>query len=166
MTSGENSDTIEKSIPKYVKTINANSPEKVQEVLNNFKDEVINEKVEHACIITKSSEVYRAYGTSNNVKVEALGDKLIGATVSHNHPIEETEYSFSNDDISTFYKNQISELIGFDEKYEYKLSRVDLTIDVEPEDWQNEYDVRHANVILDTVYKYHSEFGYTRRERR
>ncbi len=155
----------ENRMPDFVKSIDTANSEEIQKVLDDFQNEVIDEKFEHACIITKSGEVYRTYGTSNNVKIEALGDKLIGATVSHNHPITETAYSFSNDDVSTFYKNQISELIGFDEKYEYKLSRVDLTIDVEPKDWQNEEDFQHTSIINYINVYYANEFGYTRKKR-
>lgn len=52
-----------------------------------------------------------------------LGDKLEGAIVSHNHPIDSTEYSFSKDDFELFQKYNLNVLRGTDEKYTYEFNR-------------------------------------------
>lgn len=51
-----------------------------------------------------------------------LGDKLYDAYVSHNHPIKDTEFSFSKDDIMLFEKYNLKLLRGIDEKYKYELN--------------------------------------------
>lgn len=43
-----------------------------------------------------------------------LGDDLVGAYVSHNHPIDETLFSFSDDDFTMFETHSLStRLIDF-----------------------------------------------------
>ena len=49
-----------------------------------------------------------------------LGDKLIGAKVSHNHPIAETSHTFSTDDLELFIKYNLESLRGCDKKYAYE----------------------------------------------
>ena len=166
---GANSDgSIEKhDVPKLIKTIDPNDREVIRREFAEFEKTVVNEPIEHALVITKDGEVYHCYGVKDRVFVDSdLGDKLNGASVSHNHPISETEFSFSNNDIYLFYNYKLEELRGIDEKYEYRLSRTDLTIDPEPKDWQATENFRHSNVILDIERVYNNEFGYTRRGRK
>ena len=90
-----------------------------------------------------------------------LGDKLIGAYMTHNHPPDSrNEYSFSDSDIDLFNDYKLNVLRGIDEKYVYEMSRSSY-IDQTPEDWRDFYAFRHACVIE----KAKSEgFGYRRRE--
>ena len=43
--------------------------------------------------------------------------------VGHNHPADETEYSFSKDDYILFVSGELAILRGVDEKYTYELRR-------------------------------------------
>ena len=43
--------------------------------------------------------------------------------MSHNHPIDETDYSFSNDDIDLFSQFNLIKLRGCDEEYVYQLTK-------------------------------------------
>jgi hypothetical protein len=74
---------------------------------------------------------------------------LHGAIVSHNHPIDETEFSFSGDDIDLFDKYNLKSLRGCDKKYTYELSRnsneIDDHKDLEPTFENN----RHYMVIME-----------------
>ncbi|MGN0633373.1 MAG: hypothetical protein ACI4JW_05845 [Oscillospiraceae bacterium] len=166
---GANNDgSLEKhDAPKLIKTIDPNDREAIRREFAEFEKTVVNESIEHALVVTKDGEVFHCYGVKDRVFVDYdLGDKLNGASVSHNHPISETEFSFSNNDLYLFYNYKLEELRGIDEKYEYRLSRTDLTIDPEPEDWQVTENSRHTNVILDVERVYNNEFGYTRRVRK
>ena len=165
---GANSDgSIEKhDVPKLIKTIDPNDREAIRREFAEFEKTVVNEPIEHALVITKDGEVYHCYGVKDRVFVDSdLGDKLSGASVSHNHPIDVTEYSFSDDDVRLFYLSNMNELIGFDEKYEYCLSRTDMEIDKEPKNWDMSENVQHSNVILDIERKYNNCFGYKRRKK-
>lgn len=59
----------------------------------------------------------------------------------------------SDDDFSTFSSSGIRELKGFDEKYRYTLSKSDLTVDQEPEDWTK--DFQHSKIIMKA-----KQYGY------
>lgn len=102
----------------------------VENVLNRFEKDTVNEKIENACVITKSGEIYRCYGTENSVFPDAdLKDELIGATVSHNHPADYTEFSFSKADFELFNDYQLEVLRGADVKYKYEFNRNKDNID-------------------------------------
>lgn len=102
----------------------------VENTLRNFEKETINEKIENACVITKTGEIYRCYGTANSVFPDAdLKDKLIGAIVSHNHPADYTEFSFSKADFELFNDYQLEVLRGADVKYKYEFNRSQVDID-------------------------------------
>lgn len=92
--------------------------------LKYYENNIKSAKIENAIVITKIGEVYQCFGSATNVWPNAdLGEKLIGASVTHNHPIKESSYSFSNSDIELFEKYQLERLRGIDEKYTYELDR-------------------------------------------
>ena len=51
------------------------------------------------------------------------GEKLYGTIMSHNHPIDEPTFSFSNANIPMFSHFNLITLRGCDEKYVYELSQ-------------------------------------------
>lgn len=105
----------------------------------DFKNEkeAVYEKIETACIITSSGDVYKCFGTNTRVfPYTDLGGKLYGAIMSHNHPIDETDFSFSSADRYMFSHFNLITLGGCDEKYVYELSRKNLTIDELPDNWR------------------------------
>lgn len=131
--------------------------------LQEYEKGAILEQKETACVITKSGEVYKVEGTEKHVYPdELLGEKLRGAWVSHNHTREETEYSFSDDDITLFREYDLTVLRGCDEKYTYELNRnADDIDDSDNVDWQSEEGFRHCKVV--DIAKENS-FGYRRRK--
>ena len=137
--------------PILLQTIDFDDKEKVNEVLTNFEKSAKIQAVETACVITKSGKVYKCFGTKDRVFPDFdLKDELFGAIVSHNHPITETSYSFSGDDLSLFQDFNLEILRGCDEVYTYKFTRdatdvddyIDLDIDVATVE-----DYYHANNI-------------------
>ena len=100
------------------------------------------------CIITSNGDVYKCFGINNRVFPDTdLGDELYGAIVSHNHPIDETAFSFSNDDIKMFSHFNLVRLRGCDQKYIYELSRENHNIDDLPDDWQVYENFLHCSNI-------------------
>ena len=65
----------------------------------------------------------------------------------HNHPREETEYSFSKQDINVFIEKELNELYGIDDKYIYKLIRNGKDIDSNENLEQIFENVQHFNTI-------------------
>ena len=99
----------------------------VNKVIKKYENIIKNDKIENAIVITTTGEVYQCFGNATNVYPDRdLGDKLFGAIVTHNHPKEETNYSFSSADIKLFEKYSLSKLRGIDNKYIYELDRNNL----------------------------------------
>lgn len=74
--------------------------------------------------------MWHCFGIANRVFLDDdLGDKLYGAYVTHSHPIEETEYSFSGDNYGLFEWYKLPLLRDVDEKYIYEFNRSGKVID-------------------------------------
>ena len=142
--------------------INFNNNKEINKTLLKFEKEAVYEKIETACIITSNGDVYKCFGTNNRVFPDTdLGEKLYGAIVSHNHPIEETDFSFSNNDINLFMEFDLIKLRGCDEKYLYEITRNNLELDELPDDWQIHENFLHCS----NIYKAQKmKIGYRRWE--
>ena len=132
------------------------------EVLLEYEELIRNEPVEHAYVITKGGRIYHCIGTLKSVYPNDLGDELIGADVTHNHPINsEHEYTLSSADVMLFQNFELNRLRGEDERFKYEINRNPEDIDEEPIDWMNELNYRHCDMIRDARSK---GFGYRRWE--
>lgn len=121
-----------------------------REVLLHYEEQIKDEPIENAIVITKDGEIYRCRGDLNGVYPdEDLGNKLIGADVTHNHPVGSTnEYTFSKRDTGLFEEYQLNRLRGVDNLYRYEMNRdskdIDKQIGVEGVD---EKSARHFAVL-------------------
>ena len=136
------------------------------EKLKQYEPEIAELKVENAIVVTQDGEVWRCFGTEQMVYPnDDLGEKLYGAYVTHNHPYEYTEYSFSDKDVELFDDYGLKVLRGVDDRYEYQLSRVELEVDAASDfaEIQNSDDlVQHNNAI---GYANVQNVGYRRKKR-
>jgi len=106
------------------------------------------ETIEIACVITVDGEVYQCFGVEDRVFSDFdLKEKLYGATISHNHPISETAYSFSELDLQLFMNYKLVVLRGCDEKFTYEFTRDSKTIDEQMEEWFTEENFQHCRNI-------------------
>ena len=120
----------------------------LNEEIGRYEARAIKDEYETALVYTKDGELYKCFGVQTGVFPDYdLHDKIEGATISHNHPIAVTEFSFSNADIDLFEKYSLEVLRGCDEKYTYELTRNAEEIDDVPDDWQNFENFRHVQVI-------------------
>lgn len=134
--------------PKLLKSIDYSNKATVIKELKNFEKSAITESVETACVITKDGEVFKCFGVEDRVFPDFdLKNKLIGASVTHNHPIDVTVHTFSQDDVSLFMSYNLEVLRGCDEKYIYELTRDASQIDKEPDDWMNFENFEHGRII-------------------
>lgn len=146
--------------PVLLKKIDYKDKKKIMEELTNFEKSAINESVEKACVITKNGEVFICSGTEDQVFPDFdLGEKLIGATVSHNHLITKTDYTFSDADLFLFEKYKMDVLRGCDKKYTYEFTRNAKDIDKSDEEWQSHEVFRH-NIMIENAKA--MGFGYRR----
>lgn len=129
----------------------------VKSTIEYFEPQIAKQPVENAIVITQAGEVYRCFGDLDGVYPHTdLGEKLRGAVVTHNHPINSAnEYSFSNEDINLFCDYNLKILRGIDEQYVYELrkynraiqeSEIDKEMTIE-ELIQNANSSRHNDVI-------------------
>ena len=146
--------------PKFVKNINYGDESLTMQEMNAFEKEAVKKKIETACVITKDGEVFHCYGVKDGVFPDTdLKGKLRGAKITHNHPIDVTEYTFSSADLMLFQECELSVLRGCDELYTYELTRDKTQIDEFDEDWMNEENFRH-NMTIDLAKQY--GIGYRR----
>jgi len=137
--------------PVLLKTIDYSDEQAVMDELLCFENEVANSDIEIACVITKNGEVYRCFGVIDAVYPDYdLGDKLFGATISHNHLATETSYSFSDVDFGLFTHYKLELLRGFDFKYAYELAPRGVT-NIDDLDWQDYENYQHEVIIEKSI---------------
>jgi hypothetical protein len=132
--------------PKLLEKIDYNNIEEVKDTLKKYEKIIKNDVNENAIVITKDGEVYQCYGNNKNVWPDYdLQDKLQEAYMTHNHPKNETQHSFSEDDIALFNNYNLKVLRGIDYKYTYELTRNPKEIDeISIEDLMEEDNGVHA----------------------
>lgn len=158
-----------KAIPPHDKPVKLGKlldGEDRKNVLLAHEKNIADKAIEQAIVITKDGEIYQCFGDLNGVYPDYdLGKKLIGADVTHNHPIgSDNEYTFSARDVQLFIDNELSSLRGIDELYIYELDRNSDNIDDPLDDILNadEYSIRHNEIIS---YAKQFGFGYRRKRR-
>ena len=89
-----------------------NDDKAVETRFKKFCEECKGADIENAVVITKDGETYHFTGNSFSVDIRAIGDKLQGAKVIHNHPDSKEYYGdcFSMEDFSTFFKYRLKRL--------------------------------------------------------
>ena len=96
----------------------------IDKLLNKYEKMIKDDKIENAIVIRPNGEVYRCFGVEDRNFVDSdLKDKLYNSYVTHNHPKDYTNYSFSSDDRALFSSYNLKKLRGIDNKYTYELNR-------------------------------------------
>ena len=134
-------------------------------VLLQYEQEIADEPIENAIIITKDGEIYRCRGNLNGVWPDFdLGDKIYGADMTHNHPVgSDNEYSFSSRDVELFEGYDLNSLRGIDYLFKYELNRDSSRIDKPtPIILFDEYSPQHEFVITLATDR---GYGYVRERR-
>lgn len=153
--------------PILLETIDINDKNLVRLKLEEYEKQIVKEPIENAIVITSLGEIIQCFGDKNGVYPDIdLGEKLKGANVTHNHPIDSNnEYSFSAADLMLYQDYKLETLRGIDESYIYELTRNNTDIDdyislmdMDPEG----KDFRHNQVIIETK---RQKIGYRRYQR-
>lgn len=120
-----NDNTFENHLkPKLLEKIDYNDLKMVNNCMEKYEKVIISDKIENAIVIASNGNVYQCFGNENSVWPNVdLGNELINAYVTHNHPIKETGFSFSSADVNLFESYNLKKLRGIDEKYLYELDR-------------------------------------------
>lgn len=107
---------------KHLETIDFSDKKMVQSTVEKYEAQIVGQNFESAIIITPDGKVQQVDGDGATVEPRKAGD-LKGAIVTHNHPAEETEYSFSTEDLRLFEEAELKQLRGVEHKYTYLLER-------------------------------------------
>lgn len=89
-----------------------NDDKAVETRFKKFCEESKGADIENAVVITKDGETYHFKGNSFSVDITAIGDKLQGAKVIHNHPDSKDYYGdcFSIGDFHAFFEYRLKRL--------------------------------------------------------
>ena len=138
---------------KLVERIDCGNPQVVQSRLKEYTGQIAGDnQAENAFCITRDGSVYHCRGVSDTVYPDFdLGEELAGAYVTHNHPMGETHFSFSDRDIKLFMEYKLPELIGVDEEYIYTLRRTPETSYAEPEVLEHAYKGENYAAFMEAV---------------
>ena len=161
--------TTEGSPPKLIERIEF-TPSAIQKTLERYEAQIVDAPIENGIVITKTGEVYHCTGDLNTLdSIVALGEKLEGSYITHNHPLGSVnEYTFGGDDERFFVKYKPAILRGVDEKFLYELNRNaddnEFAGYVLHELYSLGLDFEDPHVIL-TLWALTNGFGYWRCER-
>lgn len=136
-------------------------------VLKAYEKRIVSYDHERAVVIAEDGTVYEVVGISGRVYPEQLGKKILeNAFVTHNHPINETEFTFSEDDLEFFKNFKLGMLRGVDNHFVYQLvSDENITVrDEDYDDWFNDLNARHA-VITDRCIEQNLYYWRNKNER-
>lgn len=141
VTAGGTNGVPEHQEKKLLERIDFNNNRLVKSKIRTYTEQIAgdNDK-ENAICITKEGNVFHCMGVLGAVYPDFdLKEELSGAYVTHNHPISETHFSFSDRDISLFMEYKLPELTGIDDKYIYRISRNDKTEYADPDTLAHSY---------------------------
>lgn len=151
LSAGENAGIVpDHPGPELLESLDFSDEKLVQSKLAEYEAQIVSQPTENAIIITKAGKVYRCMGDLNGVYPDAdLGEQLIGAVMTHNHPAGSTnEYSFSSADLSLYMDYKLKCLRGVDEHFIYEFTRDTSELDEHISLFDmTDFDSRHEQVI-------------------
>ena len=166
LSAGENAGIVpDHPGPELLESLDFSDEKLVQSKLAEYEAQIVSQPTENAIVITKAGKVYRCTGDLNGVYPDAdLGEQLIGAVMTHNHPAGSTnEYSFSSADLSLYMDYKLKCLRGVDEHFIYEFTRDTSELDEHISLFDmTDFDSRHEQVI-DMAKRY--RIGYRRWKR-
>lgn len=150
--SASNNTNNESDLPQKVGTVDFSNESDIIKSLNDKKSETEHYNYEVDRTITTDGIIWDTKGTNNGVhleQIEHLGSALKGSYSYHNHPEEETHFSFSADDVSFFlhYKNKYSAASDF--LYEYEMIATDDTLFTDFDTVNRDFKNFYNSVILE-----------------
>lgn len=90
--------------------------------IRGYEKNIVNLDVENSYVINRIGRVSHFKGSPYGVSIPSQLD-LVDAIVTHNHPIDKTNYSLSEEDLVFFLNRELKELRGVDEEYTYYFRR-------------------------------------------
>lgn len=146
--------TFNMNIPKLMKNIDYTNKDAIIKELNAFEQESMNLSYERNCTNTSDGKVWHLDGSAGFVEAELIetqkGDSSLKNSYSyHNHPKNETGFSFSGNDVGFFLEKEESYSKASDYKYSYVMRRTEDTLSASYNDIVSEFN----NLFQTAVYQ-------------
>lgn len=143
--------------PKLEKTIDFNDKTAIMRTLNKFEDAAVKLPYETLCVVTSDGKVWKMDGSSGFVEESLIqsqkgGSSLENAYSYHNHPKNETNFSFSGQDVGFFleYKEEYSK--ASDYKYSYVMKRTKDTLSATYDEVMSEFEEIRGREVLEKAF--------------
>ena len=142
------------SLPILFGTLDFNDESAIMESLRNFELEVAGLSYERCRTITSDGKIWDTDGSAGFVDTSLIesqnnGSSLKGSYSYHNHPKEQTHFSFSGEDAACFISNGESFAKASDYKYSYIMRRTKNTVIADYETVRNDF----YNIYKNDVYQ-------------
>ena len=150
--SAKGNHTFNLNIPKLMKNIDYTNKGAIIKELNAFEQESINLSYEKNCTITSDGKVWYLDGSAGFVEAELIetqkgGSSLKNSYSYHNHPKNETCFSFSGNDVGFFLEKEESYSKASDYKYSYVMRRTEDTLSASYNDIVSEFNNLFQTVV-------------------
>lgn len=98
-------------------------PKEIPKAVKTYEDTIRHAEVENAYVIRPNGEVYTKGGIEAWISFsEDEVKQMKDAVVTHNHPANVTEWSFSRDDLRLYVESSMKELRATDKKFTYSIT--------------------------------------------
>lgn len=105
-----------------VGTVDFNDKKAVYELMERFEDKFNSKSREYCLVIANDGTVYMARGRAAEIDTDIIfGDKMRGSYNTHTHPPDQTEYSFSKQDIYGAAADGSAVMRAADDKFRYEV---------------------------------------------
>lgn len=107
---------------EYIEHIDICDRKVIDKKLEEYQKEISNKDIEYGYIIDKDGYVFKIRGDNRHFDIPKWLN-IENSIGIHNHPNNETNYSFSVLDLNLLLKGKMKEFYGFDNKYYYSIKR-------------------------------------------
>jgi len=125
---------------------------RILSLLNNAERETVDLPYEVNYTITSDGKVWRVKGDKASVNPNSIPSSLIGSYSYHNHPKNETWYSFSAEDVGVFFEHRQKYSKCSDDLYEFFMHRTNDTIDMDYDAAYNKFKSIHKNEVYNMAF--------------
>lgn len=144
--------------PERVGKVDFQDKDSITKILEDAEHKYSSYDYEVCMAITRDGGVWETQGLAGSVHPEQIetmenGTTLKGAYMYHNHPADQTFFSFSAEDIAFFIDREIDTEIASDYKYIYTIKRIDRTLIAQYDDVVIKYKEIYNNDVYEMSYR-------------
>lgn len=120
-------------VPVQIGTVDFSDGAQIRAVLDMAQKEASSLDYEVNYSVTSDGKVWRVSGESATVDASVIPSSLQGSFAYHNHPAQETNFSFSAADVRFFFQYGEAYSKASDHLYEYIMGRTPETLAADPD---------------------------------